>query len=177
MRTLTADHDGIEIAYQRFGFIGRSVAADHGHRRRHALPARRFFAIPLPATAFRWHGSTTATAVNPPTSTGRARRIVAGCAGIPTPPPTAWRTWPTTRPRSSTPLALLALPRCGELTAAHILGETAGDPCQKRGAVSAASWSRARCRRLWGRSETPVEICRSVPRRRSPAPPRPRVHG
>jgi hypothetical protein len=34
-----------------------------------------------------------------------ARRIVTGCAGIPTPRPTAWRTWPTTRPRSSTPLA------------------------------------------------------------------------
>jgi hypothetical protein len=42
---------------------------------------------------------------------------------------------------------------------------------QKRGALSAASWSCSQCRRL-GRSERPVEICRSAPRRRSPASPR-----
>ena len=39
------------------------------------------------------------------------------------------------------------------------------------------SRSRCQCRRWWGRSETPVEICRFAPRRRSPAPPSPRVHG
>ena len=53
---------------------------------------------------------------------------------------------------------------------------TPGDQCQAR-CVSAATWLRSGCRRLWGRSETPVEICRSAPRRRSPAPPSPRVHG
>ena len=104
MPTLTAHHDGVDLAYQRFGCSGDPLLLIMG----------------IGADMLYWHDEFCNTLVAQGFQVARfdsrdsgesthldwaGTLIVAGCAAIPTPRPTGSRTWPTTRPRPSTPAA------------------------------------------------------------------------